>query len=264
MLLRLGLEWDALLLLSPVSTIVDYLQLAVSCGKPILTEKPVALDHLHLEDLTRYKNIRVAYNRRFYSGVAFSKSFVEEHPNSLVKVTIPEKRQDPDDNVNFPNRLPVGSYQNSVHIFDLMNYIFKDITWKETLTIKGVDKYVGAVSLGYSTTGATIQLDTYFNSPDNFSINIISGDERVEMKPIEVTSFFKGMEVSEPTEASPIRRYTPLLQNKIVEDHMHGHKPGFLGQAKDFMDFCLGNENGIGADITDAYSALKLAHSLVK
>ena len=257
-------EWDALLLLSPVATIVDYLQLAVSCGKPILTEKPVALDHLHLKDLTRYKNIRVAYNRRFYSGVAFSKFFIEEHPNSLIKVTIPEKREDPDHNVNFPNRLPVGSYQNSVHIFDLLNYIFKGITWKETSTIKSVDRYIGAVSLGYSSTGATIQLDSYFNSSDNFSINIVSGDERVEMKPIEVTSLFKGMEVSESTEARPIRLYTPLLQKKIIEDHTHGQKPGFLGQAEDFMNFCLGKKNCIGADITDAYSALKLAHSLVK
>jgi len=256
-------EWDALLLLSPVSTIVDYLQLAVSYGKPILTEKPVALDHLLLKDLIRYKNIRVAYNRRFYSGVAFSKRFVEDHPNSLIKVSIPEKRQDPDHNVNFPNRLPLGSYENSVHIFDLMNYIFKGITWKETSTIKSADKYMGTVALGYSTNGATIQLDSYYNSPDNFSINIVSDDERVEMQPIEITSLFKGMEVSESTEARSIRLYTPLLQKKFIEDHVDGYKPGFLGQAEDFMDFCLGKENCIGADITDAYSALKLAHSLV-
>ena len=84
------------------------------------------------------------------------------------------------------------------------------------------------------------------------------------MKPIEVTSLFKGMEVNEPTLEMPIRLYTPKLQNKIIESPMHGHKPGFLGQAQDFMNVCLGRKNCTGADIMDAYSALKLAQSLVK
>ena len=54
------------------------------------------------------------------------------------------------------------------------------------------------------------------------------------------------------------------LTNKIIDFHNGGHKPGFLGQAQDFMNFCLGREDCIGADIMDAYSALKLAQSLVK
>ena len=257
-------EWDALLLLSPVSTIVDYLELAAPFGKPILTEKPVALDHLDLQNLTNYKNIRVAYNRRFYSGVAFVKNFVKDHPNSLIKVTIPEQRKDPEHNTDFPNRLPLLSYENSVHMFDLMNYISEGVKWKNISTIKSVDKYIATVALGYSANGATIQLDSYFNASDNFSINIVSDNERVEMKPIEVTSFFKGMEVNEPTEEMPIRLYTPMLQNKIIDSPKYGHKPGFLGQAQDFMNFCLGKEDCTGADIKDAFSALKLAHSLVE
>jgi predicted dehydrogenase len=257
-------EWDALLLLSPVSTIVDYLELAAPFDKPILVEKPVALDHLYLKNLIKYKNIRVAYNRRFYSGVVFAKNFVEGHPNSLIKVTIPEQRKDPEHNIDFPNRLPLLSYENSVHIFDLMNFISENIKWKDVSTIKSVDKYIATVALGYSANGATIQLDSYFNASDNFSINIVSDNERVEMKPIEVTSLFKGMEVNGPTEEMPIRLYTPMLQNKIIDSPEQGHKPGFLGQAEDFMNFCLGKENCVGADIMDAYSALKLAHSLVK
>ena len=257
-------EWDALLILSPVATIVDYLNLAVQFGKPILSEKPMALDHVCLENLIQYKNIRVAYNRRFYLGVDFSKKYVQRHPNSLIKVTIPENRKDPDHNINFPSRLPLLSYENSVHIFDLINYISGGVEWRETSSIKAIDKFIAINALGYGANGTTIQLDSYFNSPDNFSINILSGDERVEMKPIEVTSLFKGMEVNEPTLEMPIRLYTPKLQNKIIESPRHGHKPGFLGQAQDFMNFCLGRESSSGADIIDAYSALKLAQSLVK
>lgn len=256
-------EWDALLLLSPVSTIVDYLELAVPFGKPILVEKPVALDHLHLQNLIKYKNIRVAYNRRFYSGAVFAKNFVEEHPNSLIKVTIPEQRKDPEHNIDFPNRLPLLSYENSVHMFDLMNYISEDIKWKDVSTIKSVDKYIATVALGYSANGATIQLDSYFNAPDNFSINIVSDNERVEMKPIEVTSLYFGMEVNEPTQEMPIRTYSPKIKDKIIDMPNQGHKPGFLGQAEDFMNFCMGRDDCIGADIVDAHSALKLAQSLV-
>jgi predicted dehydrogenase len=256
--------WDALLLLSPVSTVIDYLDLAAPFGKPILVEKPVALDHLQLKKLTEYSNIRVAYNRRFYAGVSFAKQFLDVKSNCLVKVTIPERRDDPSHNIRFPNRLPLLSYENSVHMFDLMNFILGNVEWKEVSTIKAADKYIATVALGHASNGATIQLDSYYNAADNFSINIFSDFERIEMKPIEVTRLYSGMEVNEPTELMPIRRYSPKLENEIIDSPVHGHKPGFLGQAQDFMNFCLGKENCLGADIMDAYAALKLAHSLVK
>ena len=257
-------KWDALLILSPISTVVNYLQLAAPYGKPILAEKPVAFNHIHLDSLIKYKNIRVAYNRRFYSGVAFSKKFIEKHPKSLIKVTIPENRKDPDHNFDFPSRLPVLSYENSVHIFDLINFISKGIKWGETSTIKTLDKYLAVIAHGRSSNGAIIQLDSYYNSPENFSISILSGDERVEMKPIEVTSLFKGMEVKEPTDEIPIRLYTPKLKKRIIDLSVNEHKPGFLRQAQDFMDFCQEKENCIGADIIDAYNALKIAQSLIR
>lgn len=256
--------WDALLILSPVSTVISYLQQAAPYGKPILVEKPVAYNHLHLVSLMKYKNIRVAYNRRFYSGVEFVKSFIQSNPRSLIKVTMPEYRKDPEHNVGFPNRLPVMTYENSVHILDIVNYISGEVEWDYLKNIKDDNKFIALLAIGQGSSGATIQLNSYYNASDNFSINVVSDNEMVEMKPIEVTSLFRGMEVNEPTEEMPIRLYTPMLQNKIIESPMHGHKPGFLGQAQDFMNVCLGRKNCTGADIMDAYSALKLAHSLVK
>jgi predicted dehydrogenase len=257
-------EWDALLLLSPTSSIVSYLNLVASCGKPILAEKPVALNHLDLESLIHFKNIRVAYNRRFYSGSVFAKKFVASHPNSLIKVTIPENRKDPDHNINFPKRLPLLSYENSVHIFDLMRFISHDISWEKTSIIKNNQNYVGLISIGTGSNGSTIQLDSYYNASENFAINIISDDERLEMKPLEITSFYKGMSVIEPSEETPIRIYSPSLKNQIIDSQLNGFKPGFFGQAQDFMKFCLNNEDCSGADIIDAYYALKLVHSLLE
>ena len=257
-------EWDALLLLTPASVMVEYLKLVAPLMKPILAEKPVSDNHLELQPLIKYKNIRVAYNRRFYSGVEFVKSFIQSNPRSLIKVTIPEYRKDPEHNVEFPNRLPAMTYENSVHILDIVNYISGEVEWDYLKNIKDDNKFIALLAIGQGSCGATIQLDSYYNASDNFSINIVSDNEMVEMKPIEVTSLFKGMEVNEPTKEMPIRIYTPILQNKIIESPRHGHKPGFLGQAQDFMNFCLGRESSSGADIIDAYSALKLAQSLVK
>jgi len=257
-------EWDALLILSPVSTIIQYLERAAPYGKPILTEKPVALDHTLLEHLIKYNNIRVAYNRRFYSGVSFAKKHVEKCLNPLIKVIIPEGRVDPDHNVDFPDRMPLLTYENSVHIFDTLNYISGNISWKAVSNIKGHDKYIGVAALGNSVNGATVQLDSYFNTPDNFSISIVSENERLEMRPIEVTSLYQGMEVNEPTENMPIRIYSPIKIKGIIDSTVNGYKPGFLGQAKDFMKYCTGDEHCYGADIYDAYLALKLAHSLIE
>ena len=263
-LLNSSSEWDALLLLTPASVMVDYLKLVAPLMKPILVEKPVADNHIDLQSVIKYKNIRVAYNRRFYSGVEFAKIFIQSNPRSLIKVTIPEYRKDPEHNIEFPNRLPAMTYENSVHILDIVNYISGEVEWDYLKNIKDDNKFIALLAIGQGSCGATIQLDSYYNASDNFSINIVSDNEMVEMKPIEVTSLFKGMEVNEPTKEMPIRIYTPILQNKIIESPRHGHKPGFLGQAQDFMNFCLGRESSSGADIIDAYSALKLAHSLVK
>lgn len=263
-LLKSSSEWDALLLLTPASVMVEYLKIVAPLMKPILVEKPVADNHIDLKSLIKYKNIRVAYNRRFYSGVELLKSFIKSNPRSLIKVTLPEYRKDPDHNIEFPNRLPSMTYENSVHILDILNYISGEVEWDFLKNIKDNNKFIALLAIGHGSSGATIQLDSYYNASENFSINIVSDNERVEMKPIEVTSLFKGMEVNEPSEEMPIRQYTPILQNKIIDSSNHGHKPGFLGQAQDFMNFCLGRENSTGADIMDAYSVLKLAHSLLK
>jgi predicted dehydrogenase len=257
-------EWEALLILSPVSTMVSYLEEAIIHGKPILVEKPVALNHLSLSGLIDYSNIRVAFNRRFYSGASLAKNFIKSHPNSVIKVTIPESRLDPNHNINFPEKLPLNSYENSVHIYDLINFICGGVKWETTKVIKTKEMYIGFTASGVSSNSEVIHLDSFYNSPENFSINVISGNQRLEMKPLEVTSLYQGMVISEPSEEMPIRVYKPLLKDQIIDIPINGHKPGFLEQANDFMKFCIKRKDCIGADIRDAYNALKLVQNVIK
>jgi predicted dehydrogenase len=262
-LLRDSSRWDALLLASPVSTMIDYINLAAPTGKPILAEKPVALNHEELTPTLKYQNVLVAYNRRFYSTTEYAKTFVDSHADIIIKVSISEKRIDPDHNVDFPRRLPLLSYQNSVHLFDLVNFLAGKVQWKAASAICGGDRYLGVVAFGKSDKGFTVQLDNCFNSPDNFAINIISGDERLELRPIEIARYYKGMQINEPTEKIPLRTYTPELIDQVVADEEGGFKPGFLKQAKDFMHYCTAEGDHRGATLNDAYNALKTAHSLL-
>ena len=262
-LLRDSSSWDALLLVSPVSTMIDYIKLAAPTGKPILAEKPVALNHKELAPILKYQNVLVAYNRRFYSTAEYAKTFVDSHTDIIIKVSIPEKRIDPDHNVDFPRRLPLLSYQNSVHLFDLLNFLAGKVQWKAASAICGGDRYLGVVAFGKSNKGFTVQLDNCFNSPDNFAVNIISGDERVELRPIEIARYYKGMQVNEPTEKIPFRTFTPELIDEVVADEEGGFKPGFLMQAKNFMHYCTAEKGHRGATLDDAYNALKTAHSLL-
>jgi predicted dehydrogenase len=263
-LLRDSSGWDALLLASPVSTMLDYIKLAAPMGKPILAEKPVALNHEELTPTLKYQNVLVAYNRRFYSTTEYAKTFVDSHADIIIKVSIPEQRIDPDHNVDFPHRLPPFSYQNSVHLFDLVNFLAGKVQWEAASAISGSDRYLGIVAFGKSDKGFTVQLDNCFNSPDNFAVNIISGNERVELRPIEIAQYYKGMQVNEPTKKIPFSTYTPkLIDQIVVTDEEAGFKPGLLMQAKEFMHYCKTAGDYRGATLVDAYNALKTAHSLL-
>jgi len=54
----------------------------------------------------------------------------------------------------------------------------------------------------------------------------------------------------------------------LVDTGENSMTGGRLGRVSDYIkneeSFCLGRKDCTGADIMDAYSALKLAHSLVK
>ena len=69
----------------------------------------------------------------------------------------------------------------------------------------------------------------------NFSITVNSDKSVFELKPIEKLSIYNGIDIIEPTEKEPIRKYMPHLQNSYLEDSMF--KPGFDLMYKNFKLF---------------------------
>lgn len=256
-------KWDALLLTSPTETIVDYLKVASVLNKPILAEKPISIDYKKLEPFLKFKNISVAFNRRFYNSVEFAKEFIRNNEKVLIKVTIPEKIVKGEDLVKkFKNRLNIMTYENSVHIFDIMNYLVGKIKWDSSRIIYNEEKCCHMfIAMGISENKTLVLLDNYYNASDNFSVELTSFNRKLLLKPIEMANYYEGMQVQEPSKESPIRTYNPILKKTIIEEY-NNFKPGFYLQARDFMKFCKKHSSN-GAKILDAYNALKTVEDIV-
>ena len=254
-------DWDALLICCPVKNTVEYLNIAARYKKPILTEKPISSDFKDLEHLIKYKNIRVAFNRRFYNNADRARKFLIKNKCSLIKVSIPESSGKK--NIDFPKKLPLNSYINSVHIFDLINHLAGEVKWQHIHQIKNKKDFISILAIGTSKKNHHILLDNSYNSSENFSINIVSSAQRLELSPIEIASFYQGMNITEPSSQMPLRVYRPILKKQYIEDGNSNYKPGFYNQAKDFMSFCKGKISK-SATVKETYSTLKVIQMLAE
>jgi predicted dehydrogenase len=249
--------WDALLICCPTENSLEYLNIASKYKKPILAEKPISFQSNKLSSLLKYKNIKVAFNRRFYDSVKFAKKFYDENNISLIKVSIPEKNNEIIDIKKFP----ISIYENSIHMIDLLNFITGNCNFHYCESLIYQKKYKTIIATGTSKRGSLIQLDMCFNSSDNFSINIISEKKRVELSPIEIARFYDGIETIHPTKEVLIRKYNPIMHKEVITADINNLKPGFYEQALDFNKFCKGKFNK-GPSIIDAYNSLKSIEQL--
>jgi len=257
-------DWDALLIISSIESTLSHLIDAEKYNKPIMVEKPVTLDYKKLKDIQYKKNIFVAFNRRFYSTVHEAKNFLKANQSSLIKVSIPERSIGPDNFNKFGSMLPYGVCENSVHVSDIINHIAGVPVWQKINSCNFKDKYSYIYASGKTKYGHDILLDLSFDSPMNFSIDILKNDQRYEMRPIEIGYKYNGMAINDPSEEIPIRRYMPNIDQTVFVNNKYDFlKPGFYEQAKAFYDFCEHYElDSRLANLIDAKNALKVLHQL--
>ena len=256
-------KWDALLVCVPTSISMNYISLLRSHSRPILFEKPISHKARDISQYFLKDNFVVAYNRRFYSHIDYVKDFLGKNKNALIKVSIPETLASPI--VDEITKLPYYVYDNSVHVFDLINYLAGKIDWKFNDGMqKNRKRNDSIIAYGITSKGYSVCLDMCFDAPMNFSIEIVASNERLILLPLEVMRHFKGMKVKEPSLEIPIRHYWPEQIHIIVEQALDGHKPGFLLQAKAFHDFAMYQQLGKLATITDAFEAVDVVENLGK
>lgn len=250
-------EWDAVLLAVATDHMPELLEVACNAGKPILAEKPVARHSTLLAQFDKFSDqVMVGYNRRFYSSVEYLRDFVQSAGPTVVQCQLPDV-------------VPVeGSLEerlslvrlNSVHGFDLLRFVFGDLSLGEFVTINGT---MPSAAVQFTTSRGDIgTIVANWNAPTNFSIAVDRGGERVELRPFEIATKFEGMKVEEPTRETPIRRYLPnVVGQSLIPETEVKYKAGFFEQYRAFASLIHGKADPRSATIHDAHEALKIAEA---
>ena len=225
-------------------------------GKPVLVEKPIAWELSKLEPIINHKNVSkifVGYNRRFYRVVNIAKEFAKDSKGGTVYINIPDSK--------------IGSKRfisNGCHMVDLARYLFGDFKINNKIKMNNDLGDMAYLTAFCSNNKWTITINAHSLIPANFSITINSGKNVFELSPIEKYSLFEGLEIIEPNENFPLRRYVPKVIKSEFEDAKF--KPGFNEMYRQFKKFILGsciNSKNI-IDLNQAYLTLEKCYELIK
>ena len=255
-------EWDALILAASTEAIIPLLKQALEVGKPVLVEKPISTSSSELVPLIGYeKNVMVGFNRRFYAPVQAAKRFIQSGGPCSIHLQLPESvSHDPNSNTWDTKFVRL----NSVHGFDLANFLTGGLTIESTIRVGSTEDRRGGVVVMSSSRGDICTISANWNAPANFAMTIDRDGERFELRPLEFGTRYQGMQVVEPTNEIPIRRYLPKEVEQFPPDQRSlEFKPGFVAQCEALDGLVRGNRSDIAASIKDAYQALLVAEALL-
>ena len=110
-----------------------------------------------------------------------------------------------------------------------------------------------------------IQFTGNWGASDNFSLSVYDCKKKLDLRPFEELNIFEGMDIIEPTNESPIRKYIPKLTKSIKLEGIDGKiKPGFIQQAKAFLEMIETNSKPKKAStLLDAQKAVEICEKLV-
>ncbi len=225
---------DAVVIATHTDGTPEVLEAFLPCGFPILVEKPVAWSSERIATLIpqAHSKVIVGFNRRFYRSIEAARGEVRDGPPLLVQVALPEDiatptGADPDRSYLRP------FFENSCHGLDLVRYLLGDLRVEAAVLLKTESGHIGGVSATLSTRrGDVVSFLGNWGTPANFSISLHRPGRRFDVMPLETGSLYEGMDVLEPSEECPIRRYIPRRTGTIaLEETDRDQKPGFIAQA---------------------------------
>ena len=251
-------KWDMILLAIDTNYNHLYLKKIIETGKLCLVEKPVFTNLSSFDDIdfSKHTKVRVAYNRRYYKSIQRAKLFIEDNSPVTCKVELPES-------IDFKlNDKFNPVLLNSVHGIDSLLYLFRNLKIINNTKINSPD---GRISILKNKNGDIIILIMNWNSPSNFSFNFEGKGKRLEVKPLEFSKLFMGMDIIEPTEDIRIRRFFPKEVEEISSfpDSNNEIKPGLYEQALEMKSILDGKEPTISASLFDALEVQKLTHQIL-
>ena len=252
------LNIDGIIVCTPPSVTPKILSQISHSGKPILVEKPISYDPEFLKELKHATSspVYVAYNRRFYESVIEIKNLV--NPNEVFfNATIIEASY-----MNSLKALEEIICGNSVHILDLCLHIFGKL---KIVDLQVLNNNLGITAKFNSISGKYVgTLQILFGIPKNSSIEIFGDNFRCNLTPIESLELFDSFKILEPTDNESIRRYIPVWSKTTPSfiSSSSEFKPGFLSQAKAFIQVCSGEESPLLCNLDEAIQTLDIAKEI--
>ncbi len=248
--------FDGILIASRVESTIEILNESIKQNVPILVEKPVSFDSDSLKKIVEsaHEKIMVGYNRRFYKTIEYVKKIVDEKKEfalaSMITPETPTIR-------NF--------FDSTSHSIDMLRFIFGEINVEFVKKIILEDEIKGVIATFTTEQNHIIQFIGNWGASDNFSLSTYIGKKKLELRPFEELNIFEGMDVVEPTDESPIRKYLPRMVESIKLENIDGKiKPGFLQQAKEFAKMIKTDSKSEKAStLIDAIKTLEICEKLV-
>ncbi|MBI2500073.1 MAG: Gfo/Idh/MocA family oxidoreductase [Deltaproteobacteria bacterium] len=205
----------------------EWLEALVTSPKPMLIEKPPALDQERLKSaLHRHPatvaNKRVAYNRRLYEPVQILRARVKEGGLKSVEVTLS------DDIEHYRSRygeeiIPHLTMFAGTHLLDLMIFLFSPLRLLKSYPYpeKGEAKpYVSFHALLESGAGVPLWLSLNADDPSPVGIRCRFDDGTTwHLAPLERLKVYRGFQIEPPTKENNIRSYTPKPEKEVAVDN---------------------------------------------
>jgi predicted dehydrogenase len=245
--------WDVAVVAVPAEKTIDVVAALAPTGRPLLVEKPGALDPDELDVLRPWEgSLLFGYNRRFYEPVRRAAELLEERGPALVELVLPEPAGE--DAASAARRL----LTNGTHGLDLLLHLVGPVSVDHVAPAPA--GALPRLAVGRSARGDDVVVLVPWDSPANARLTLHWSGHRFELLPFEAGRDHGGMDVVEPTSHVPVRSYRPRVDEEVVVDATI--KPGFAAQAEALLALARGEPTGPAARLADAQAALHLAHAV--
>lgn len=256
-------NYDAVLIACAAETLIEPLIYFIKQNIPILVEKPVTPDLESFQALGDLHNpkIMVGFNRRFYSSVQKLKTLLNDSRSNSFFGIIPENSWNSEMDKSARKKFLT---QNTVHVFDLVRYLSSP---KEINIINHrshTNKDQKSIDISLESDSCCGILHVTFGAPGSYRLEFSGDGISHVLQPFEILRTYDSIDVLEPDQETPIRRYIPKLSlNQFeIEKHDIDFKPGFLNQSMDFAALLQGKNSSTAATLKDAYESIKICREI--
>lgn len=253
------LDVKAYVVVVPPQNLEEYTKNIIKLNKPALIEKPVSTNLNFLKKFRNNQFIMIGFSKRYYQSILNAKKFVKNRKKYIVNIVLPESVENLELN-NKKKAISTKHFTNSIHVFDLLTWIFGKVYLVNKKTIISKNKVIGYIALFRDQNDNFINIFSPWNSSENYSISICSGKILYKISPLEVAKVYENFDIYITKKNT--KSYVPKLIQQFSEEKSN-FADGFYLQANLFFKFCKNLKKTNVPIIKDALEAQIIANKLI-